>query len=155
MTDNFITKQCFEDVVLSCHAAVLLIKATRDFTPEQEVCLSKCGSDVCEDFFSQNGSWIMNKHNYTFGDMLTNLPAMNRIMHIRGDAAGPDVPKGHKKQCNIWDKGNDTPPDGPDMKAFPTDEDLYAAWEEGLQQARQLCHDIGKTLFMDRFLWFL
>jgi hypothetical protein len=105
ITDNFLTKQCFEDVVLSCHAAVLLIKATQDFTPEQEVCLSKCGSDVCEDFFSQNGSWVMNKHTYTFGDMLTNLPAMNRILQIRGNAAGPDVPKGHKKQCNIWKKG--------------------------------------------------
>ena len=85
----------------------------------------------------------MNKHNYTYGDMITNLPAMNRIMHIRGDPDAPHVPKGHKKQYNIWDKGNAKPDIPPDMRAFPTNEELHDAWEDGLLHARRLCHSLG------------
>ena len=34
LKSNFITKQCYSDVILSCHAAVLHIKAARDFSPQ-------------------------------------------------------------------------------------------------------------------------
>ena len=96
LKSNFITKQCYSDVILSCHAAVLHIKAARDFSPQQAIQLAKTGSDCCEDFFSQNGSWIMNHHNYSFGDRVDMLPKMNRLNEIRASKDGPKIPKGHK-----------------------------------------------------------
>lgn len=144
MKDHFVTKQTFMDVSLACHAAVLLMKAARDFTPDEELCLAKCGSDCCEDFFSQNGSWVMNRHNYTYGDMLMALPSMNRINQIRANPEAPSIPKGHKKQVNIWDRGHQQPEILPNMKAYPGDDEMYQAWDEGLLEAQRICTDIGK-----------
>lgn len=85
----------------------------------------------------------MNKHTYSFGKMLTNLPAMNRILQLRADQNAPVVPKGHKKQYNIWDKGNCRPAIPVDMRDFPSDADLTTAWGEGLREAQELCRRLG------------
>ena len=45
LKENFITRQYYTDVILSCHAAVLHIKAARIFTPSEPIMLSKTGSD--------------------------------------------------------------------------------------------------------------
>ena len=82
---NFITRECFQDVCLSTHAAVLQIKACRDFTSQYPVLLSKTGSDCCEDFFSENASLIKNKHTYSLSDMQQNCSAMNRLQQLRAD----------------------------------------------------------------------
>ena len=148
LKENFITKQCFEDVLITCHASVLLIKAARDFAPNEEIHLAKCGTDCVEDFFSQNGSWTMNRHNYTYGDMLMALPSMNRITEVRADPKGPTIPKGHKKQLNIWDQGTKAPDTPPNMKDYPSDADIKAAWEKGISEAQRVCTEVGKyTVF--------
>eukprot|EP00112_Aurelia_sp_Birch-Aquarium-sp1_P010292 Seg2203.8 transcript_id=Seg2203.8/GoldUCD/mRNA.D3Y31 product="hypothetical protein" protein_id=Seg2203.8/GoldUCD/D3Y31 len=158
LKNNFLTLQCYKDICLSCHAAVLLIKAGREFTPTQAVPLAKSGSDCCEDFFSQNGSWVMNKHNYTFGDMLTMLPQMNRINELRADPDGPSIPKGHKKQVNIWEKGNEIQVNGPDLTDYPDDKSIVSAWEKGLETAQNMCKDLGMSPRQqteeDENLWF-
>lgn len=81
------------------------------------------GSDVWEDYFSQNGSFVMNKHTYAFADMINNLRHMNRLLQIQADERGPAINKRHSKQCSIWEK---------DMHDFPSDAEMVKAWELGL-----------------------
>ena len=142
---NFITKQCSNNVSLSCHAAVLHIKAARDFTPQTDIQLAKTGSDCCEDFFSQNGSWIRNRHNYSFADMIDMLPKMNRLNEIRASKDGPTIPKGHKKQINIWEEGNPKPDVAPDLRDYPTDSEMSEAWSEGITKAQNVCIEVGMS----------
>ena len=143
LKENFITMQCYTDVIISCHAAVLHIRAGRIFTPSEEMILSKTGSNCCEDYFSSNGSFVMNRHTYRFADMVETLPKMNRVNEIRADPDAPTVPKGHKKQIDIWDEGNETPIHKPDLKDYPTDDQLIEAWDSGISRAQKLCSDVG------------
>ncbi len=129
LANNFLTRQCFQHVVLSCHAAVLLIMGSRDFAPEHPICLALCGSDCCEDHFSDHGSFVDNKHTYTFKEMVENKANMDTLLKIRSNPNGPKIPKRHKKQENIWDKGNSKPDHPPDLKDWPTDDAIKAAWE--------------------------
>ena len=141
--DKFhITRQCYNHV-LSCHAAVLHIKAARDFSPQTEIQLPRTGSDCCEDFFPQNGSWIRNHHNYSYADMVDMLPKMNRLNEIRVSKDGPVIPKGHKKQMNIWDEGNPRTGNAPDLRDYPTDDAFSAAWTEGITCAQNICSEVG------------
>lgn len=78
LKENFVSRETFQDISLACHHAVLVIKATRDFAPSHPVCLRRTGTDVCEDYFSANGSFILNKHNFTITDMYRNLGHMFR-----------------------------------------------------------------------------
>lgn len=144
---NFITRECYEDVQISCHAAVLTIKAGRDFAPMHDVRLDLTGSDVCEDYFSQNGSFVLNKHNYTFADMIYNLQHMNQLLEIQSNPMGPIIPKKHKKQCNIWSKGTDQTGEKPDLKDFPTDDAMVEAWMQGLREAQDSCRRLGMQVF--------
>ena len=65
----FISYQSFQDVLLSCHFAVILISYFRDFHPELPCCLSRTGTDYGETFFSRNGLFVVNCHNFTFLDV--------------------------------------------------------------------------------------
>ena len=144
LANNFLTRQCFQHVILCCHAAVLLIMASRDFAPDHPIHLALCGSDCCEDHFSLHGSWIDNKHTYSYGDMLQNKANMDTVLKLRSNPSGPIIPKRHKKQENIWDKGNPKPDQPPDMKDWPTDEALKVAWEKGLSLAQEKFRDLCK-----------
>lgn len=79
LKQNFLTRECFQDVLLSCHFVVILISYFRDEHPDLECPLDLTGSDCCERYFSENGSFVQNRHNYTILDMDTNLGHMNRL----------------------------------------------------------------------------
>ena len=66
---HFITRECYQHVLITCHFAVILICYMRDCFPDVECRLDLTGSDVCESFFSLNGQWIGIRHNYTFNEM--------------------------------------------------------------------------------------
>ena len=94
-------------------------------------------------FFSQNGSFIMNKHNYSFRDMLYNLSSMNSLLTMRASPTAPVIPKGHKKQENIWHKGHQQPAQKPNLKEWPTDSQIKDAWNQGLRRAQEKCRLLG------------
>ena len=52
---NFISRETYTDVILSCHFAVMLIVYMRDNFPQEDSALDKTGSDMLEDFWSKNG----------------------------------------------------------------------------------------------------
>lgn len=101
---NFITHQTYKDTLLSCHFAVMFICYMRDNFPHLECCLDLTGSDCVEDFWSKNGQWVGNHHNYNFGDLRRNNSHMIRLEQIRVDPNAPDFAKPHPKQESIWSR---------------------------------------------------
>ena len=81
----------------SCHLAVILICYMRDNFPNKECRLDLTGSDVLEKFWSKNGQWEGNHHNYSYGDLQRNTSHMIRPDEIRVDPDAPDLAKLHPK----------------------------------------------------------
>ncbi|CAH3129959.1 unnamed protein product [Porites lobata] len=75
-TKNVGSRETYQDIVISCQFAVILICYMRDNLPEQECCLELSGSHVLEDFWSKNGQWVGNHHNYWFRDLQGNASHM-------------------------------------------------------------------------------
>ena len=132
---NFISRETYIDMLISCHFAVLLIKLTRDFTPGQPVSFKKSGSDVCEDHFSANGSFVVNKNTYNFLDMLHNTSKMTRLNEITTEKDGLTLNKRHKKQETVWEKGvSESEP--ANLCDYPTDQMMADSWTQGLEEAK-------------------
>ena len=102
LKQNFITRETYQDVVISCQFAVILICYMRDNFPEQQCCLELSGSDCLEDFWSKNGQWVGNHHNYCFRDLRRNTSHMIHLEEIRINPDAPDFAKPHPKQESIW-----------------------------------------------------
>lgn len=69
---------------------------------QQECRFDLTGSDVLEDFWSKNGQWVGNYHNYNFCDLRRNSSHMIRLEQIRVDPLAPEFAKPHPKQESIW-----------------------------------------------------
>ena len=67
--NSFISRESYADVLLSCHFAVIVICYQRDKFPHLSCNLQDTGTDCVEHFFSINGQWVGNRHNYTFADL--------------------------------------------------------------------------------------
>ena len=117
---NFISRETYTDVILSCHFAVMLIVYMRDNFPQEDCCLDKTGSDVLEDFWSKNGQWVGNHHNYTFGDLRHNTSLMIRLEEIRVDPSAPEFVKPHPKQESIWGQQYERPINMANLQEYPT-----------------------------------
>ena len=72
---NFISYQCCSDVIMSCHFAVLILQVFRDEAPSMEIPLGLTGTDCCEAYFSENGSFVMNRHVYSFHHIQNRKPS--------------------------------------------------------------------------------
>ena len=81
-----LTRESYQDALISTHFAVILICYMRDNFPNTPCRLDLTGSDPCECLFSLTGQWVGNRHNYSFGEMLDNINNMMRlqIMHHGG-----------------------------------------------------------------------
>ena len=128
LKQNFLTRECFQDVLLSCHFVAILISYFRDEHPDLECPLDLTGSDCCERYFSENGSFVQNRHNYTIVDMHTNLGHMNRLQEIK--VTNPDIKFSKRKHNNdfIWDKQfpQDQRKRVCDLKDYPSEEVVCA-----------------------------
>ena len=80
LKDNFVSTETYKDIIIACHHTVLITMASRDFAPNHPINYKRTGTNCCEDFFSSNGAFVMNKHNYTILDMYQNLNNMNRLV---------------------------------------------------------------------------
>ena len=52
LRENFVSRETYQDIIISCHHVVLIIMASRDFAPNHSACLQKLGTDYCEEYFS-------------------------------------------------------------------------------------------------------
>lgn len=91
LKQNFISRECYCDISLSCHFAVLLISTFRDHFPHLACLLNITGSDCCEVHFSGCGSWIQNRHSVTFDEMRLYQAHKNRLEDMRAAPDGPVV----------------------------------------------------------------
>ncbi|KAL9976901.1 hypothetical protein ACROYT_G014242 [Oculina patagonica] len=64
--------------------------------------LNLTGSHVLKDFWSKNGQWVGNHHNYKFGDLRKNTSHMICLEEICINPNAPDFAKPHPKQESIW-----------------------------------------------------
>ena len=87
---NFLTRETFTDIQLSCHFAVSIICFMRDKFLEVECVLDQTGTDTVESYWSKNGQWVGNQHTYTFGRLESNLSHMVRLEQIRVDPHAPE-----------------------------------------------------------------
>ena len=101
---KFISRETYKAGILSCHFAVMLIVYMTDNFPQEDCRPDITGSDALEDFWSKNGQWVGNHHNFTFGDLRRNTSHMIRLEEICMDPSAPEFAKPHPKQESIWRK---------------------------------------------------
>ena len=115
----------------------------RDSFPHLECRLDLTGSDVLENFFSKNGKWIGNHHNYSFGQVQRNVSHMIRLEEIRVDPHAPEFAKPHPKQESIWHKQYPERFEKAELKEYPAADKVIEAWQEGIEIARELSTSVG------------
>ena len=128
--------------MISCQFAVILICYMRDNFPEQECCLELSGSDVLEDFWSKNGQWVGNHHNYYFGDLRRNVSHMIRLEEIRINPDAPDFAKPHPKQESIWHRQYEDGYEKANLYDYPVAGSEVDVWKEGMYEARRLARSV-------------
>ena len=64
LSKNFLSRETFTDILLSCHTAVFLICYMRDCFPNNECMLELTGTDLVESYFSSNGQMVDNQRAY-------------------------------------------------------------------------------------------
>jgi hypothetical protein len=140
---NWLTRECLTDFLISCHFAVNLIRLFRDHFPGLPVALDRAGSDCVEDIFSDFGSQVTNKHNYTLGE------AKERASHIvrRGEIkVDPDAPLFAKsrRRANFWLSGcgMTASPNLADY-ASVSESKCEEAWDAGLEYAQKRAAEVG------------
>lgn len=140
---NFITKETYKDVLISCHFAVILICYMRDNFPNEECRLDLTGSDVVEDFWSKNGQWVGNHHNYNYGDLQRNTSHMIRLEEIRVDPNAPDFAKPNPKQESIWHHQYPDDYVKANLSEYLQVGSEVNAWNEGVEEARRMARALG------------
>lgn len=140
---NFLSRETYIDVLLSCHFSVSLICFMRDEFPDVECHLELTGTDVVENYFSKCGQWVGNRNNYTYARMERNLRHMIRLEEIRVNPQAPEFARPHPKGELIWAKQY-TPPwvqaTQLDYPAVGAETDL---WLEGKHMAMDLARQGG------------
>ena len=56
LSAHFVSREAYQDVLISCHQIILVVRLFRDHCPDVPVCFDELGSDCCESFFSSHGS---------------------------------------------------------------------------------------------------
>ena len=101
---NFISIEAYQDVKISFHFVVLLIKLFRDQYSNLSSVLHLIGSDVCEKFFSKVGGMVGAERAYDFTNLLHAVGTLNRVVEEEQNPQGIHFKKYHNKQENIWNK---------------------------------------------------
>ena len=140
---NFISRETYQDTIISCHFAVMLISYMGDNFADVDCRLDLTGSDNVESFWSDNGQWVGNHHNYHYGELQSNVSHMIRLEQIKTDPDAPDFAKPHPKQECIWN--SQYPPEefAASLTDYPAHEAQVDAWKEGIHLARKLAVEVG------------
>ncbi|KAG5179318.1 hypothetical protein JKP88DRAFT_327157 [Tribonema minus] len=151
---NFISRECYEDITISVHNVILIIRFFRDFTPGLPCALTQDGSDCCEKVFSElcgSGASSTMQRIYTHYDALRAVP---KYWHVEEQMCSPDAllkKRRHEKLCDVWHKdvmpGDDIRADGPpaaaDLSVYPSDAELTLQWTLGQQRAMRFAWNVG------------
>ena len=103
VSKNFMSLQCFQHLVLTCHTGILQIYAFMDFTAVgQALTLNKLGSDCLEKLFRDiagHGAFKSNVRNCTFFQFVQRIGKILASYFIQGAGKGQlKVKTSHQKQ---------------------------------------------------------
>lgn len=143
--DHCPTREAFQDCLLSCHFAVLMMKMFGEHYPHLlPPPIHKLGSNCCEDFFSALGSFVANKRVFTYMEALTTTRAKLRVLmqEAAGGFAAPPIKS--RNSSSMKDDMNDElgpkpylPGDtnwGPYLPG-----DMARGWRAGVGVQRRYC----------------
>ena len=142
LTNNFLSRETYTDLLISVHFGVILICFCRDNFAQGKCYLDLVGSDCCEEFFSKNGQHVGNHHVFPYGQMFRNLSHMIRLNQIEVDDNAPAFAKAHIKQENVW---HTQTPGGQtcSLMDYPLANTEIDEWKNGMTMARELAKDLG------------
>jgi hypothetical protein len=144
---NFISREAYQDVKISCHFAVLLMRLFRDHYSNLPCVLHLTGSDVCENFFSKVGGMVGSERAYDFTDLLHAVGTLNRVAEEESNPQGLRFNKSHKKQESIWNKLHQQTTENHDVLShygpISTDDKIIEALKVGLNDAQNLLSRFG------------
>ena len=95
---NFISNEAYQDVKISCHFAVLLMRLFRDNYSNFPCVFHMIGSYVWEKFFSKVGGTVGVERAYDSTDLLHAVGTLNRVAEEESNPQGIHFNKYHKKQ---------------------------------------------------------
>lgn len=144
LSANFLSRETYIDVLLSTHFAVSLICYMRDAFPDVNCHLELTGTDVVESYWSKNGQWVGNRHNYSYARLDRNLSHMIRLENIRVNPHAPEFAKPHPKGEVIWHQQYPAGWQPASQDVYPAHGDELVAWREGISMARELARQAGK-----------
>ena len=133
---NFLSRETYTDVLMLSHFAVMVICYMRDNFADIECRLDLTGTDLVESYWSANGQWVGNRHNYSFGRLSQNASHIIRLDQIRVDPQAPNFARPHPKGEVIWpSQFGDY--QRADLTRYPLPGEEINAWREGIDTARQ------------------
>ena len=145
LKDNFVSNQCYMDLLISTHCAVILICYFGYQFPHLSCPLERIGSDYCEEFFSKNVQFIGNHPVFPFGQIMRNMGHMVRLNQLQADPNAPAFARAHIKQENVWAKQFIPVIEFADLKDYPAVGEEIDLWKEGMRMARELATELGMT----------
>ena len=140
---NFLTSECFKDVLMSCHFAVLLIKYFAEWHPGVPLPMERTGTDACEEYFSMLGGWNMNKRTYTVHEaiMTTRQKMQLCTLELTGNVIIPR--KGRPKtapyiesEVDNDDDDDDDPHDAPGNGPGEWNNGEVKPWKQGVHDGK-------------------
>ena len=144
LSKNFITRETYQDTILSCHCFINSVRKMRDYSPGTALCIEKFGSDCCEHQFSAQGSWQQNKRNYSASTMQNCSQKENWLNYLKVNKDGPRwaQSKIHRRE---WDKEDEEGGAEIDfvVPADLDDEKIAACWNAGFNGARARLETMG------------
>ena len=145
---HFVSAQCFADIQMSCHFAVLLICHFRDRYPHLQVPLHLTGSDSCEIFFSKIGGMNGNERAYDFHELLGTANTLNHLSEVEYAENGLKFNKQHNKMENIWAQihplgANEGPCNLGDYTDISTNAEVVSALQEGFRMAQMMLRHLN------------
>ena len=154
---NFLTKECYTDLIQSCHEAVFQTIVFAKYAPSLPLRLNLSGSNVCENSFSAAGGYRgMHGHrSYTFLDYL-NYVEREYVMHVLSAAGVQRGRSQHSKQ--EWDSRCHEPRIAQDeldnkLRQHPTLVAKVRSWNAGTADASHLAKTVGLKHGIDDQAW--
>lgn len=145
--DNFLTKECYTDMVTSCHEAIFQTEIFRMFAPSLPLALLFSGSNICENSFSGAGGYrgSYGKRNYNckgYVDWAEN----EYVMYVLETAGVRRGRSQHSKQ--EWDHRCHEPLKSHEdlqrlLRRHPPKATKVRSWNAGADDATHLAEKMG------------
>jgi hypothetical protein len=155
ISENFLPPQTYAHVLMSCHSAVNIIRAFRDFSPTQPCLLRHSGSNSAENEFSRadgNGKVASRKRGFSTKDFVATAGshAALRSFEVGRDVAltmGADQHRRQEYQPRYLEdvsKANGVPViKNANKKDYAADPQMKQTWAAGMADSHALFRFVG------------